>query len=418
MATDPRQKLKDLASLRIDHDSLEERRAPRRPMRWIFAVVMVAVAGYLSFTVYRRWIEPLGIPEVEVAVAEARTPTERSALLTASGYIVAQRQASVTSKITGRLEELTVREGSWVKKGEIIGRLENRDIRARLEEARRTLEVARAAHGETVAREFEASREFERQQRLLLEEVSSQSEYDAAEARYKVAEAQVRSSAAEIPRAEAAVTVAEVALENTFITAPFDGVVTTKSAEAGEIVAPVSAGGPARGNSIVLIANMESLEAEVDINESNIGRLRVGQPAEIILDAYPDRRYSGILRQIVPTADRQKATIQGKVAFAELSEEILPEMSARVTFLEAGSPEAARPRTRVFVPRNSMVTRGGALSVLVVREGRISVVPIQAGPEVQGSVEILSGLEGGESLVMDPPSGIEGGARVRVRQAG
>lgn len=407
------ERLKDLASLRIDHDALEERPAPRRHLRWILTAAVLIALALLAPWAWRRWVEPLRVPRVRVARVLLQAPGESSALLTATGYVVAQRQAAVTSKITGRLVYLPVREGSRVRRGEVIGRLENRDLEAGLEESRRALEVARASWREAQAREVEAGKEFERQERLLRERVSSQADYDAAEARYKVARARVESTAAEIPRAEAAVTVAQVFLENTRIVAPFDGVVTTKNSEVGEIVAPVSAGGPASGNSVVLIADMESLEAEVDINETNIGRLREGQPAEIVLDAFPDRRYRGRLRQIVPTANRQKATIEGKVEFLERGEEVLPEMGVRVTFLEEAEGEVD-PRPRVFVPRAALVTREGARSVLMLRDEHLQVVPVRTGPELEGRVEILEGLRGGERVVLDPPDGLGTGSRVRI----
>ena len=182
-----------------------------------------------------------------------------------------------------------------------------------MEEARRALDVAHAAQSEALAREEEARREYERQRRLLSQGVTSQADFDGAEARFKVAGAQVESAAAAVPRAESSVTVAEVALFDTRIIAPFDGVITIKNSEVGEIVAPVSVGSAARGNSVVEVADMSSLEAEVDVNESHIDRLREGQPAEIILDAFPGHPYPGTLRQIVPTANRQKATIEAKV---------------------------------------------------------------------------------------------------------
>lgn len=415
MQTNPSEKLRDLASLRIDREELEVRGRGGRAMRIVISILVIAAVAFGSLLAYRRWIEPLSVPEVEVAVVVAQAPTQSSAVLTASGYVVAQRQASVTSKIAGRLAELTVREGSRVRAGEVIGRLESRDMRAQLDEAMRALDVARAAHSETIALEMEARRNYERTGNLLREGVASRSDFDAAEARFKVTSAQVESSAAQIPRAEASVTVAQVALENALIISPFDGVVTTKNAEVGEIVAPVSVGGPARGNSVVQIADMESLEAEVDINESHVGRLREGQPAEIVLDAYPDHRYPGTLRQIVPTANRQKATVQGKVSFIEKGPEVLPEMSARVTFLESAPPPGTAGKVRVFAPKGAIVSRGGGPAVVVFRDGRAAVVPIQTGPEVEGRVEILSGLSGGERVVLNPHEGIKDGSKVRLR---
>jgi RND family efflux transporter MFP subunit len=411
----PGERLRDLGSLRIDRDALEERPAGGRWGRRLALLAVVGALGAAGLFAYRRWVEPLGIPEVEVVQAEVQAPTQASALLTASGYVVAQRKAAVTAKIPGRLAELKVREGSRVKTGDVIARIENKDYVALQDQARRQLDSARAAHAETVAREYQSRREFERQTRLLKEGVSSPSDFDLAEAAHKVALAQIDSAAAEVTRAEAGVTVANVNLQNTLIVAPFDGIVTTKNADIGEIIAPVSVGGPASGNSLVEIADMGSLEAEVDINESHIARLREGQPAEIVLDAYPDVKYPGVLRQIVPTANRQKATIQGKVAFLKKGDEVLPEMSARVTFLEERPAEGAPSKARVFAAKNAIATRGGGPAAVVVRGGRAIVVPLKLGPEIDGRVEILAGLEGGESLVVNPTDEIRNGTPVRLR---
>ncbi len=405
----------DLASLRIDREVAEPRTGSGRMRRWLIGGVLIVALAAAGVAAYKRWIEPLSIPEVETAIAVSQSPDRPGAILTATGYVVAQRKAAVTPKIAGRLAELRVREGSRVRAGDLIGRIESRDIEARVDESRRALDVARAAHSESLAREEEARREYERQRRLLSDGVTSEADFDGAEARFKVAGAQVDSATAAIPRAEAAVTVAEVALFDTRIIAPFDGVITVKNSEVGEIVAPVSVGSAARGNSVVEVADMSSLEVEVDVNESHIDRVREGQPAEIILDAFPDHPYPGILRQIVPTANRQKATIEAKVAFLEKGPEVLPEMSARVNFLEdPASPQAGRA-SRVFIPRRALASRGGGPAVLTVRDGVASVIPVQVGPEVEGRIEILSGLRGGEMIVLDPSEGIGDGSRVRLR---
>lgn len=405
----------DLASLRINRDDVEPRHSTGRLRRWLVAGVLLLALAAAGVAGYRRWIEPLSIPEVETAMAISQSSDRPGAILTATGYVVAQRKAAVTPKIAGRLAELRVVEGSRVRAGDLIGRIESRDIEARVDESRRALDVARAGHSESLAREEEARREYDRQRRLLADGVTSEAAFDGAEARFKVASAQVESAAAAIPRAEAAVTVAEVALFDTRIIAPFDGVITIKNSEVGEIVAPVSVGSAARGNSVVEVADMSSLEAEVDVNESHIDRVREGQPAEIILDAFPDRPYPGILRQIVPTANRQKATIEAKVAFLEKGPEVLPEMSARVNFLEDPATPKAGQASRVFIPRSALASRGGGPAVLTVRDGIVSVISVQVGPEVEGRIEILSGLRGGETLVLDPPEGVGDGSRVRLR---
>lgn len=415
MSPDASRRSADLSSLRIDRDALDRRGSRWGAIRWMAALLAILVLAAGGVAAYRRWIEPLRIPEVEIARAVSRAPGGSDALLTATGYIVAQRKAAVTPKIAGRLAELNVVEGTRVRKGQVIGRIENRDIEARLEEARRELDVARAAHAEALAREEEALREFKRLERLLAQGVSSQADFDGAEARLKVARAQVDSSAATVPRAEAAVTVAEVALGDTLILSPFDGVVTIKNSEIGEIVAPVSVGSAARGNSVVEIADMDSLEAEVDVNETHISRVAVGQPARITLDAFPEDPYPGRLRQIVPTANRQKATIEAKVAFMEKGPEVLPEMSARVTFLESGAGTTEGEPSRIFIPPRALASRDGGPAVLVVRDGRVTVRSVELGPEVDGRQEILSGLEGGEALVLDPDESLDEGSRVRIR---
>jgi RND family efflux transporter MFP subunit len=407
-----------LASLRIDHDSQEERQGSRPKWKWILTLALVLFVLFLARWAYRSFLEPLNLPRVRTTTAVSLAPDQSQAVLTATGYIVAQRQSAVTSKITGRLAELNVVEGTAVRRGQVIGRLEDEEFRAALEESRSGLEVTKAAYAESMAREVEARREYARQERLLAEKVTSQADFDGAEARHKVAIAQMDSAAAAIPQAEATVRVSEVALSNTKILAPFDGVVTTKNAEVGEIVAPVSAGGPASGNSVVLIADMQSLEAEIDINESNIARIRVGQPAEIMIDAFPDRKFRGRLRQIVPTANRQKATIQGKVEFIDGSAGVLPEMSARVTFLEDARPDEAPATTRVFVPRETLLSRGGSMAVFTIRDNHIIEVPVRIGPEVEGRIEILSGLEGGERLVINPSAEMESGTKVRIGENG
>ncbi len=405
----------DLASLRIDREEVDPRPGGGRLIRWALGLLVIAMVAAAGYGAYRKWIEPLSVPEVEVASAVVQSSDRPGTILTATGYVVAQRKAAVTPKIAGRLAELRVAEGSRIRAGELIGRIESRDIEARLEEARRALDVARAAQAEAMAREEEARREYERQRRLLADGVTSQADFDGAEARFKVASAQVESAAAAIPQAEAAVTVAEVALLDTKILSPFDGVITVKNSEVGEIVAPVSVGSAARGNSVVEVADMESLEAEVDVNESHIDRVRVGQPAEIILDAFPDRPYPGVLRQIVPTANRQKATIEAKVAFVERGPEVLPEMSARVNFLDSPADSGERRPSRVLIPRRALASRGGGPAVLIVRDGVVSVAPVEVGPEVEGRLEALSGLRGGESLVLDPPESLQEGGKVRLR---
>lgn len=324
----------DLSALRINRTkSPEPTRTESRV--WLKASVIIGIlillgAGYFGLrTVFGSVIE------VQLATASYTSPAQANAVLTASGYVVAERKAAVASKATGRLVYLRVEEGDRVKKGEIIARIEDEDVTAALEQARATLHLYEAE-------ENDARQTLERQRSLLAQGLTSQAEFDAAEARYNRVLASIRA-------AKAAATAAEVALENTRIRAPFDGTVLTKHADIREVVAPFAAAPGSRG-AVVTIADMKSLEVEADVSESNIERVSPGQACEIVLDAYPDQRYEGYVGKIVPTADRAKATVLTKVKFRSYDNRVLPEMSAKITFLsKAPDPAAAKGKSLVAV---------------------------------------------------------------------
>jgi RND family efflux transporter MFP subunit len=340
-------------------------------------------------------------PEVEVASATLTSPSQENAVLTASGYVVARQKASVASKGTGRIVRLSVEEGDVVKKGEVIALLEDGDVLAQLARAKADLEVVQADS-------FDASRTLARQRELHSRQLSSQAELDGAEARY-------RRVSASIVSARAAVQAATVELENTRIRAPFDGTVLTKDADVGEVVAPFASSANSRG-AVVTMADMSSLEVEADVSESNIGRISAGQPAEITLDAAPDKRYAGYVHKIVPTADRGKATVQTKVRFRERDSRVLPEMSAKVSFLarEADPADATR-KPRLTVPSSAVVTRGGGTAVLVLRDGTVEERPVTAGPSAGGRTEITAGLEAGTQVIVAPDPGLGNGSRAKVK---
>jgi HlyD family secretion protein len=391
-------KTADLSSLRISRDR-KEASGPRRP-RWplvVLAVVFVgaAAAGYL---LRNRLTPPRS---VETAAAEMTYPSQASGLLTASGYVVAQLKASVASKGTGRLVYLGVEEGDHVQAGQVIARLEDNDLRATLQRQRADLGVARAESSD-------AARTLERTRRLFESQLVSQAELDVAMARAERITASIAS-------AEAAVSEAAVALEYTRIRAPFDGTVLTKDADVGEIVAPFAASSNSRG-AVVTIADMSSLLVEADVSEANITRVKTGQPCEIVLDAYPETRYPGVVHKIVPTADRAKATVLTKVAFKERDERVLPEMSAKVTFLsaETSAADMAAP-PRLTVPLAAVVERSGRKVVLVVRAGAAAETPVVTGDMLGDRVEVREGLNAGDVVVLRPGADLVTGARVRPR---
>ncbi|MEK7280362.1 MAG: efflux RND transporter periplasmic adaptor subunit, partial [Nitrospirota bacterium] len=319
--------------------------------------VWIAIAVLLTMAIISAYWFFIASPlTVEVISAVSVSPGEATTILNASGYLVAQRRAAVASKGTGRLVELRVKEGDRAKKGEIIARLESADVEAAIAGAKADLNVASALRDRAETELHEATLNFERKKGLLESGLVSMADFETAEARYLSARASIASSKARIKAAEAAVRAKEVELENTVIVAPFDGTILTKNAEVGEVVAPFGSSTLARV-AVVTMADMTSIQVEADISESNIEKIYPGQRCTIILDAFPDARYEGIVQSIVPTVDRAKATIMAKIMFLNQDERILPEMSARVGFM---SPPSAKgnEKPRVAVHPGAVILRG------------------------------------------------------------
>jgi RND family efflux transporter MFP subunit len=404
----------DVSRLRIRRS--DEWREPRRrgPMVAVIAVLLVLAGAALAW-----WKVAASVRPLEITVATVLPPDVGGgggSVLTASGYIVARRKAGVGPKVAGLLEWLGPEEGDKVREGEVIGRLQNRDVVANLEVSRSSLEEARANLVEAQANLAQYRKEFDRARALLAEGVISGADYDVAESRLAAQEARVRSQRAAVTTAEAVVRSSAVAVEDTSIRAPFTGTVLTKDAEEGETVAPAAAGRPSSRGSIVTMADLATLEAEVDVNESYIARLRQGQPARIVADSFPDRVYRGEIRQVIPTADRQKATVQVKVGIMEPGDLLRPDMGAKVTFLESAEAAAApaHPLPRVTV-RAIATGADGIRRVFVVEGETVRTVRVEVAGEADGMAEIRSGLAGGESVVTDPPAGLAEGRKVRAR---
>ncbi|MEP7028096.1 MAG: efflux RND transporter periplasmic adaptor subunit [Candidatus Eisenbacteria bacterium] len=320
--------------------------------------------------------------------------------ITANGYVVARTKASVAAKVAGRLAYLGVSEGSRVRKGEVMARIEGVDIAA-------AYDAARASEGEAKATLAQAQSDLTRAIALEARGVIAAVDLENARTRVATLDAAWRS-------AKAQTRLAGANLENTNVRAPFDGTVLRKDAEVGEIVAPSSAGGGLTRTAIVTMADLGTLEVEVDVNEAYIARVTSNQPARITLDAYPDTSFAGRVRQVVPTADRQKATVLVKVAIDDKDPRILPEMGARVDFVPAGqsAAQAAAPR-RVFVPKAALV---GADRVWIVADGKARLQSVTTGAQDGDRVEVKDGLAGDETLIISPPAGLKDGAAVRVAQ--
>ncbi len=389
----------DLSSLRIDRGSRDPG-APRKSKR-IKKIVLwggAVAALVLSFVLLRSWFRPA--VEVSLVTASLTSPSQANAVLTASGYVVARRKAAVASKGTGRLVFLGVEEGDKVKKGQVIARLEDADVVAARERERHNLRLAEADL-------YDAKRNLERTRILLEKEMVAQVEYDVADARYK-------RITASIEAAKYALREAEVAVENTRIIAPFDGTVLKKNADIGEIVAPL-AGAVSSKAAVVTIADMSSLEVDADVSEANITRVTPEQNCEITLDAYPQHRYPGYVSNIVPTADRAKATVMVKIKFKEYDQRVLPEMGAKITFLAAGSTaDTTNVKPLLTVSAAAVATREGRQVVYQIADDRAVEVGVTTGRKVGNSVEITGGLKEGDKVIGKPDEHIKNGSKIAL----
>jgi RND family efflux transporter MFP subunit len=401
----------DLSKLRIDRQRESTPDGGRTNRKRVMFAAGIAIVALSAFLLFSRGTLGSDV-EVRIHTVTAISPAQADAVLTASGYVVAQRQAAVASKATGRLEYLGAEEGDQVSGGQIIARLESNDVAAALAQARANLAAAMAQLPQSQADRQEAALQYERYKKLIAEQLVPRADFDAAEARYKRAVATVSADSAVIRAAAAAVRAAEVALENTNIRAPFDGTVLTKNADVGEIVAPFGSASSARA-AVVSIADMSSLEVEADVSESNIQRIKPGQPCEIVLDAYPDTRYQGAVSKIVPTADRAKATVLTKIKFVERDERVLPEMSAKVTFLSNALAKSETNQARkIVIPPAAITSRNNTTIAFVVRDGRAVEISVELGGSIGGSREVVRGLSVGDRVVLNPPENMANGMRV------
>ncbi len=390
----------DLSSLRIDRSS-QGGKTPRK-YRLIFKTIvwLIVVAGVAGGALLLRdWINPGR--EVQLVAASLNSPAQVSAVLTASGYVVARRKAAVASKGTGRLVFLGVDEGDKVKKGQVIARLEDADVVAARNRAGQDLRVAESDLEE-------AKKNLDRMRVLSQRDFVAQAEYDIAEARYKRV-------VATIEAAKFAVREAEVAVENTRIVAPFDGTVLKKNADVGEIVAPL-AGAASSKAAVVTIADMASLEVEADVSEANITRVKPQQDCEITLDAYPQQRYPGYVSKIVPTADRAKATVLVKIKFRDYDRKVLPEMSAKISFLaESRKTDAADSTPLLLLPASALAYRSGRPVVFQIKDGRAVEVPVTIGQTLGSFVEITSGLKDGDKVIGKVDDQLKAGVKVALK---
>ncbi len=410
----------DLSRLRINRDAPPPalRRALGRNIALglgalaIIAGAVIALRGGSAATVQVQTATP-------VAGGEGGGGGGGATTVTANGYVVARTRASVSAKLPGRIADLRVSEGSELKRGQIIATLENADYEAQAAQSEADLGTARAELAEARTERDVVEREAGRIRAMRQENSALVAEQDLDNVEGRSAQAAARAEAAEarVQAADARRRFARANLENTVIRAPFNGTVLRKEAEIGEVVAPSVGGGLTRG-AVVTMADLQTLEVEVDVNEAYISRVRGGGPARITLDAYPDTSFRGEVRQVVPTADRQRATVQVKVSITDRDPRILPEMGARVDFQEdsARSGTAAAPAgpPRFRLPVAAVRELDGQSVVWLVRDGRLESRPVQAGPASAGFREVRAGLSGGEQILVGGVDQPAAGMRVRV----
>jgi len=401
---------KDISKLKIDKsDAIQYRRVRRKLSLKIAAFIFAFVIGFI---LYRLVFNP--VVEVKVSTVSQVYPSQTFTLLNASGYVVAQRKAAVASKITGRLEWLGVEEGSKVKKGQVIAKLEGEDAAAARDLAIANLDNAMFNLDMIKAEINDATLHYNRQKELLSQGVVPQSELDIAEARYKRAKAAVAAAESAINAYKAAVHFARISLRYTFIRAPFDAVVLTKNADVGDIVAPLGAAATARA-AVVTIADMDSLLVEADVSESNLQKVKTGQPCDIQLDSLPENRFRGMVHMIVPTADRSKASVMVKVKFLDKDDRILPEMSAKVAFLERSvTLEEQKPKTALN--SNAIMMNNNTRFVFLINENRVYKTPLTTGSQIGDLIEVLDGVKSGDKVVVNPPNNLRHGTRVKMKE--
>ncbi len=339
-----------------------------------------------------------------------------ASVLDASGYVVARRMATVSAKITGRVREILIEEGQHVEEGQVLATLDPIDARAQRALNASQLAAARSAVNQVRARLQEAEANASRLSRLVGQQLVSKAQYDQAVAERDALRAELLTTRRNAEVAADSLHIAEIGVDNTIVRAPFAGVVTTKDAQPGEIVSPLSAGGGFTRTGICTVVDMDSLEIEVEVGEAFIGRVKPKMPVEATLNAYPDWKIPAEVIAIIPTADRGKATVTVRVALKARDPRIVPEMGVNVSFLEAGRPSGPAPRKTVRVPADAIAQRdGGDVAFVVTGDDgdRVERRALKLGRALGDGREVLSGLSAGESVVLDPPAELQDGGKIR-----
>jgi HlyD family secretion protein len=401
-------RIPDLASLRIDPNSRATQRS-KKPKVLITAIIaLLIIGGVVILSLKNQKVS------VEVAIARPASEGRGTVVLNASGYVTPRRRSTVAAKITGRVKEMLVEEGMHVTEGQVIARLDDADAKAQLAAAQAELQVAQAAIREIEVNAADAQRTLARIKNLYREQVASQENLDHSKAAADALGARRKLALEQVQAAESRMAVARQDLENCTVRAPFSGIVVSKDAQVGEMVSPISAGGGFTRTGIATIVDMNSLEIEVDVNESYIAKVRIGQKVDAVLDAYPDWRIPGSVRTTIPTADRQKATVKVRIAFDQLDPRILPDMGVKVSFLSEEDP-SRKATAQALVPKEAVRDRNGKKMVFRVVDNRLEQRTVKLGEERGTDVEIIDGLSAGDAVVVSGPQDIRDGQRAEVK---
>lgn len=399
-------------------DQLKIDRGPEKPPRrvwpWVTAVLVLLVGAAFAAWYFR----PAPLAEVRVATVQAVSRSAAGTVLNASGYVTARRAATVSSKLTAQVLEVDIEEGMEVEQGQVLARLDDVNVRRSYELAEAQLVSARTQRAETRALLDEAVARHERTQQLVERELASEAELDSSRAASQSLAARLERVNADIRVAERQLAIYHQQLDDTIIRAPFAGVIVAKNAQPGEMISPVSAGGGFTRTGIGTLVDMSSLEIEIDVNEAYINRVRAGQAVVATLDAYPDWVIPCHVIAIIPTADRQRATVEVRVGFDELDPRILPDMGVKVAFQEdrGDDRDVSGPVAVARVPANALIRDGERdIAWVVGPEGVIERRAVATGGQQDEEILVISGLSGGERVILNAPSGLEDGITVKVR---
>jgi len=400
-----------LSSLRIERTNPPSGDGVSRKVLFAVAAGVLIVVVAAAFV----WLRPKPTEVTTiVASAESTGPSLGTAVLNASGYVVARRISTVSSKVTGKIAEIFVEEGMVVKEGQVLARLEPENSATMLTMAQRELEASRRNLAEIEVRLAEAERNFKRNESLVEKQLISQTALDASKAEVNALAARLAASQAQVKVSESAVQMRQIDFNDLEVRSPFAGVVISKNAQPGEMISPMSSGGFTR-TGIATVVDMDSREVEVDVNEAYINRVKPNQRVEATLDAYPDAPLSARVVNIVPTADRTKATVRVRIGFDKLEPRILPDMGIKVRFLDDAPAQSANTGPRIRVPSGAVLREGGEAYVWVVSDGRVERRAVTVGAESEGSVEVRAGVNDGEELVSPVVQGLEDGGKIKLK---